>query len=74
MINLIKDIHQKSRIDLPVYELLRLALLYEHGGVAIRLPNLLLMQGLDWVEALMDNNTTEEGMLSAPNRQVAIHH
>lgn len=48
-IHLIKQIHQKSKIDLPVYELLRLGLLYEHGGVAVRLPNLLLMQGLDWV-------------------------
>jgi hypothetical protein len=49
MIAFVKDTHQKSKVELNVFELLRLALLYEHGGVAIRLPNILLMEGLGWV-------------------------
>lgn len=53
MVAFVKDTHQKSKVELNVYELLRLALLYEHGGVAIRLPNILLMEGLGWVEDLM---------------------
>ncbi len=75
MVALIKDIHQKSRIDLPVFELLRLALLFEHGGVAVRLPNLLLMNELDWVERLMEGKETVEGVLSSnSDGQIVIHH
>lgn len=74
-INSIKQIHQKSKIDLPVYELLRLALLYEHGGVAVRLPNLLFMQGLDWVQTLMDSHKTEGSVLRNTSiGHVVIHH
>jgi hypothetical protein len=53
MIAFIKDTHQKSKVDLPVYELLRLALLYEHGGVSIRFPNIVLLENLDWLEGLL---------------------
>ena len=49
----VKDTHQKSKVELNVFELLRLALLYEHGGVAVLLPNILLMEGLGWVGEAM---------------------
>lgn len=35
-VRFIKRSHQRSVVDIPVYELLRLALLYEHGGVSVR--------------------------------------
>ena len=35
-VQFIKRSHQRSVVDIPVYELLRLALLYEHGGVSVR--------------------------------------
>lgn len=38
MVASIRETHQNSKFDLPVYELLRLALLIEHGGVSVRLP------------------------------------
>ena len=53
MIAFVKETHQKSKVELNVFELLRLALLYQHGGVSIRLPNILLMEDLDWVDELM---------------------
>jgi hypothetical protein len=62
----IKETHQKSKIDLNVYELLRLALLYEHGGVSLRLPNVMMLENLDWVENLLQGKVSEEdrGVLS----------
>jgi len=43
-------------VDLSVYELLRLAILYEHGGVSIRVPNIILMDGIGWVNDLIEGN------------------
>jgi hypothetical protein len=76
----VKDTHQKSKVELNVFELLRLALLYEHGGVAIRLPNILLMEGLGWVEELMrEERVLEEINQKAlscqiPGREVIMLH
>ena len=72
----IKETHQKSKVDLPVYELLRLALLYEHGGIFLR-SNILLMEGLGWVEALMRGaNEAERNVLSCqlPGTKVIMYH
>jgi len=44
---------------MPVFELLRLALLYEHGGVSIRTPNIILMDKIDWIEDLVSCDTSE---------------
>lgn len=51
--NFIRKIRHTSNIDISVYELLRLALLYEHGGVSIRVPNIILMDGIAWVNDLI---------------------
>jgi len=54
--NFIKKIRHASNVDLSVYELLRLAILYEHGGVSIRVPNIILMDGIGWVNDLIEGN------------------
>jgi hypothetical protein len=41
--------------------LLRLALLYEHGGVSLRLPNIILTEKLDWAEAIINGKTLIQG-------------
>jgi hypothetical protein len=51
-------------VHIPVYELLRLALLFEHGGVSVRLPNILAMERLDWVKDLMRGSTKNPSALS----------
>jgi hypothetical protein len=56
----IKETHQKSKVNLNVYELLRLALLYEHGGVSLRLPNVMMLENLDWVEDLLQGQVSPE--------------
>ena len=53
MVASIKETHQKSKFDLPVYELLRLALLIEHGGVHVRLPELIFMENISWIEEVI---------------------
>ena len=63
-------------MDLAVYELLRLALLYEHGGVFLR-PGIILMEGLGWVDKLMRGaNETEVKALSCqlPGTEVIMYH
>jgi hypothetical protein len=80
MINFVKSTHQNSKVDLPIYELLRLALLYEHGGVSIRLPNVLLMEGLGWVDGLMqgsrklDNETMRGLSCRWPGPEMIVIH
>lgn len=55
MVASIKEIHQKSKFDLPVYELLRLALLIEHGGMSVRLPELIFMESISWIEEVINS-------------------
>ena len=58
-VNFIKKTRHTSSVDLPVYDLLRLALLYEHGGVSIRVPNIILMDGIAWAADLIEGNIDE---------------
>ncbi len=60
----IKETHQRSSVHIPVYELLRIALLYEHGGVSLRLPNIILTEKLDWAEAIINGKTEEKSAFS----------
>ena len=76
---LVREIKHKSKVELPVFELLRLALLYEHGGIAIRLPSILLMEGLGWVEELLREGSpdgAERKALSCqlPDPQIVMLH
>jgi hypothetical protein len=70
------DTHTNSKVELPVLELFRLALLYEHGGVSIRLPNIMLLEGLGWVEDLMRGEETFRDALSCqlPDPDVIVIH
>jgi hypothetical protein len=76
IIAFIKETHQKSKVDLPVFELLRLAILYEHGGIFLR-SSILLMEGLGWVEDLMRGaREAERKVLSCqlPGTKVIMYH
>jgi hypothetical protein len=42
----------KSKYILQVHELLRIALLIEHGGLAVKLPRYIFPKNLNWIEEL----------------------
>lgn len=46
---LIRKVKHNSRIYIPVADLLRIALLVEHGGVSIRISTHLFTENMDWI-------------------------
>ena len=77
-IDFIKQAHLRSIVQMPVFELLRLALLYEHGGVALRLPHIIMIDSISWAQDLIEARNTSriEKALSCnlPQPQVVLFH
>lgn len=71
MVEFVRATHHRSRVDLPVYELLRLALLIEHGGVSIKLPNIILLENIGWIEEIFRNQGSDT-LCKVENAEVFI--
>jgi hypothetical protein len=54
IVEAIRKAKHNSKIFIHVSELLRLALLIEHGGLSIRPGRILLTENLDWIDSILN--------------------